>query len=159
MNPQNFTKDFYISVKSGLTWSDKSKLWWVNGTTNTIFVFSTCHNLNSNWNWLKRRWCDWDSNPGRQNGRRRQIHWATAASPTIIPLSVIYAAPILCCNDIPYQIIHNARAKLCYCNHFKVYACRCWDLTALLTFIISNQFCQIIKWQPYKYWFLGCGPR
>ena len=22
----------------------------------------------------KHRWCDWDSNPGQQNGRRRQIH-------------------------------------------------------------------------------------
>ena len=47
-----------------------------------IFVFSTCHN--SNLNWKKRRWCAWDSNPGRQDGRRKRIHWATAAPQTII---------------------------------------------------------------------------
>ena len=27
----------------------------------------------------KHRWHAWDSNPGRQDGRRRQIHWAMAA--------------------------------------------------------------------------------
>ena len=27
----------------------------------------------------KRRWCAWDSNPGRQDGRRKRIHWAMAA--------------------------------------------------------------------------------
>ena len=27
----------------------------------------------------KRRWCAWESNPGRQDGRRERIHWATAA--------------------------------------------------------------------------------
>ena len=30
-------------------------------------------------NWKKHRWCAWDSNPGRQDGRRRWIHWAMAA--------------------------------------------------------------------------------
>ena len=49
-----------------------------------IFVLFTfqfkwqIYNLN-NINWKKRRWCAWDSNPGRQDGRRRQIHWAIAA--------------------------------------------------------------------------------
>ena len=42
-----------------------------------IFVFSTCYNLN----WKKHRWCAWESNPGRQDGRRERIHWATAAPP------------------------------------------------------------------------------
>ena len=42
-----------------------------------IFVFSKWYN--SNLNWKKLRWCAWDSNPGRQDGRRRQIHWAMAA--------------------------------------------------------------------------------
>ena len=27
----------------------------------------------------KHRWCAWDSNPGRQDGRHRRIHWAMAA--------------------------------------------------------------------------------
>ena len=27
----------------------------------------------------KHRWCAWDSNPGRQDGRRRRIHWAMVA--------------------------------------------------------------------------------
>ena len=28
---------------------------------------------------LKHRWHAWESNPGRQDGRRRRIHWAMAA--------------------------------------------------------------------------------
>ena len=49
-----------------------------------IFVLFTfqfkwqIYNLN-NKNWKKRRWCAWDSNPGRHDGRHRQIHWAMAA--------------------------------------------------------------------------------
>ena len=35
------------------------------------------------YNWKKRRWCSWDSNPGPQNGRRRHITLATAAPYTI----------------------------------------------------------------------------
>ena len=55
-----------------------------------IFVLFTfqfkwqIYNLN-NINWKKHRWCAWDSNPGRQDGRRRRIHWAIAA-----PLSFIF---------------------------------------------------------------------
>ena len=30
--------------------------------------------------WKKCRWCAWDLNPGTQDGRHRQIHWAMAAS-------------------------------------------------------------------------------
>ena len=41
------------------------------------FKWQTYH-LN-NINWKKHRWCAWDSNPGRQYGRRRRIHWAMAA--------------------------------------------------------------------------------
>ena len=44
-----------------------------------IFVFSSCYNLNSNLNWFKHRWYAWDSNLGRQDGRRKWIHWAMAA--------------------------------------------------------------------------------
>ena len=29
----------------------------------------------------KCRWCAWESNPGRQDGRRERIHWAMAAPP------------------------------------------------------------------------------
>ena len=29
----------------------------------------------------KHRWHAWDSNPGRQDGKRRQFHWAMAAPP------------------------------------------------------------------------------
>ena len=38
----------------------------------------------NNINWKKHRWCAGDSNPGRQNGRRRRIHWAMAAPPWTI---------------------------------------------------------------------------
>ena len=48
-----------------------------------IFIFSTCYNLN----WKKRRWCAWESNPGRQDGRRKRIHSATATPPYIITFS------------------------------------------------------------------------
>ena len=41
-----------------------------------IYVFSSLHN---SINWWTRRWCAWDSNLGRQNGRHRRIHWAIAA--------------------------------------------------------------------------------
>ena len=36
---------------------------------------------------IKHRWCTWDSNPGRQDGRCRLIHWATAAPLSITNLS------------------------------------------------------------------------
>ena len=42
-----------------------------------IFVFSTLHN---SINWWKHNWCALDSNPGRQGGRCRWIHWAIAAT-------------------------------------------------------------------------------
>ena len=56
----------------------KAFVWWL-PLFLFIIVFSTCYNLNSNLNCLKRRWCAWDSNPGWQDGRSRQIHWTTAA--------------------------------------------------------------------------------
>ena len=59
------------------------KLFFLNGPIPAfflfIFVFTTCYNLNSNFNWKKHRWCAWDSNLGRQDGRRKRIHWATTA--------------------------------------------------------------------------------
>ena len=45
----------------------------------------------------KHRWPTWDSNPGQQNGRRRQIHWAMAAPQKLhlmfkhIPWSLVIA--------------------------------------------------------------------
>ena len=42
-----------------------------------IFVFS---HYNFNTNWLKHRWCAWDSNLGPQDGRRRRNHGAMAAT-------------------------------------------------------------------------------
>ena len=41
------------------------------------------YSLNYN-NWKKHRWCTWDSNPGRQDGRLRQIHWTMAAPLTLL---------------------------------------------------------------------------
>ena len=40
-------------------------------------------------NWKKRSWCAWDSNPGQQDGRRRQTHWAIAA-----PLNNLFSCPM-----------------------------------------------------------------
>ena len=41
-------------------------------------VFSSFSRYNFNTNWKKRRWCAWNSNPGPQDGRRRQNHGAMA---------------------------------------------------------------------------------
>ena len=44
------------------------------------FLFSFFPRYNLNTNWKKRRWCAWDSNPGPQDGKRRQNHGAMAAT-------------------------------------------------------------------------------
>ena len=59
------------------------------GQTRPLFVyFRYFHDAKTNiastmrmcdYKWKKRGWCAWDSNPGRQVGRRRRIHWAMAA--------------------------------------------------------------------------------
>ena len=36
-------------------------------------------NIAQNCKWKKHRWCAWVLNPGWQDGRHRQIHWAMAA--------------------------------------------------------------------------------
>ena len=43
--------------------------------------FSTQWHYGTEFDYKKHRWFAWDSNPGRQDGRRRRIHWAMAASP------------------------------------------------------------------------------
>ena len=53
-----------------------------------LFVFSTCHD--SNIIWLKHRWCAWDLNPGWQDRRHRQIHWATAAPLLILIFCLLH---------------------------------------------------------------------
>ena len=47
-----------------------------------LSFFSQCkdkYRTKFDYQWLKHRWCAWDSNPGKQDGRRRWIHWAKAA--------------------------------------------------------------------------------
>ena len=53
---------------------------FLNGPIPTPFcLFSSVSLYNSNdTKWKKRRWCAWDSNPGPQDGRRRQNHRAVA---------------------------------------------------------------------------------
>ena len=41
------------------------------------FTWQIKHNFYHKWK--NRRWCAWDSNPVRQDGRCRRIHWAMAA--------------------------------------------------------------------------------
>ena len=43
-----------------------------------LFSFFSCYNFNTNWK--KHRLCAWDSNPGPQDGRRRQNHGVMAAT-------------------------------------------------------------------------------
>ena len=42
----------------------------------------------------KRSWCAWDSNPGRQDSRRRRIHWAMAAPLLLGSLAVVFRKDI-----------------------------------------------------------------
>ena len=49
--------------------------------TFVLFTFQfkwQIYSLN-NINWKKHRWCAWDSNLGKQDGRCKRIHWAMAA--------------------------------------------------------------------------------
>ena len=48
------------------------------GKSQPLFVYFRPFRIT---NWKKHRWCAWDSNPGLQVGRGRQINWAMAASP------------------------------------------------------------------------------
>ena len=50
------------------------------GQSRPLFLFSFISHYNFNTNWIKHRWCAWDSNPQLQNGRRRQNHGAMAAT-------------------------------------------------------------------------------
>ena len=56
----------------------------------------------------KRRWCAWESNPGRQDGRRERIHWATAAPLKILLLYVYKYLPIS--RQPRLWKLHTARA-------------------------------------------------
>ena len=68
--------------------SDRSTNWATTTAANLFFkwakpasflfifvLFSTQWQYSTKFDYKKRRWCAWDSNPGRQNGRRRRIHW------------------------------------------------------------------------------------
>ena len=60
------------------------------GQTRPLFflLFSTQWQYSTKFDYKKRRWWAWDSNPGQQDGRRRRICWAMAAP--LIPLYVIH---------------------------------------------------------------------
>ena len=60
------------------------------GQSRPLFcLFSFFSHYNFNTNWKKHRWCAWDSNPGPQDGRRRQNQGAMAATPSLKMLTVI----------------------------------------------------------------------
>ena len=61
-------------------WANPGLFWF-------IFVFSTLHKSMHRW---KQKWCVWDWNPGRQDGRRRRIHWAMAATQWHLLLTIRY---------------------------------------------------------------------
>ena len=82
---------------------------WANpGLFLFIFVLFTfqfkwqIYNLN-NKNWKKRRWCAWDSNPGWHDGRRRRIHWAMEAPP-----SMFLTFELLCFIDADDQEVRGS---------------------------------------------------
>ena len=55
------------------------KKWAKPGLFLFIFILFKWQIYHKYYIWKKCRWCAWDSNLGRQDGRRRQIHWAMAA--------------------------------------------------------------------------------
>ena len=70
------------------------------GRTRPIFVyfcslFTWQIENKFDYNWYKHRLCAWDSNPGRQDGKCRRIHWAMAAPPRHKCLGQFF---IICCT-------------------------------------------------------------
>ena len=62
----------------------------------------------------KSRWCAWDSNPGRQYGRHRRIHWAMAAPPP----------PMLCLSMLLIPVLYASLLLSSWCL-FMSYAFEC----------------------------------
>ena len=54
---------------------------FLNGLKPASFYFLSYNKHHKfDYKWLKCRWCSLDSNPGRQDGRLRRIHWAMATT-------------------------------------------------------------------------------
>ena len=70
-------------------------------------------------NWLKRKWCAWDSNPGQQDGRCRRIHWAMAA-PLGFILSVYYDSLCILRLFVYSTIYMCTLLSLCVYDHLYV---------------------------------------
>ena len=81
------------STNCDTTTAHQFLLFWM-GQTWPLFVYFwvfSHENIAQNWQrWWKHRCCAWDSNPERQDGKYRQIHWATAA-PLKILLLIIFS--------------------------------------------------------------------
>ena len=87
------------------------------------FSLFSRYNFN-NTNRKKLRWCAWDSNPGPQDGRRRQNHGVMAATQSLIsfltPLPLTYY--LLTIRKVHWKVIKQVRKDLA--NTFYPLNCR-----------------------------------
>ena len=88
------------------------------------FIFCSLHmtNIAQILKMKKCRWCTWDSNPGRQDGRRRQIRWAMAAPLRCIITKLESHWPETCqwfiCNWWSLRIFNFGFCSRCYKTFF-----------------------------------------
>ena len=78
---ENYLHSFCKEIKTSFAKADWDGYCFLKmGQSRPLFVyFRIFHKTQININWKMCRWCALDSNPGWQDGRRRQIHWAMAA--------------------------------------------------------------------------------
>ena len=110
-----------------------------------IFVFSTWHI--SNINWFKHRWCAWDSNPGRQDGRCRQIHWAMVA-----PQSELAFQVGLCKSPPSVTDILKHTPLLVITSHVLLCCFKWTNERVLMRHSFTTLFCLVSFW---TIWVLG----
>ena len=83
-------KDAFVCMLGSDNCFDSNSHFGIDGYTEKVFLngpipasfsiyFRLFNTLQFKLKLKKHRWCAWDLNPGRQDGRRKRIHWATAA--------------------------------------------------------------------------------
>ena len=129
---------YFINTRASLTETSHHLLLLKSSMAKQVFFFkkngpipaSFCpfslfsqYNFN-NTNRKKLRWCAWDSNPGPQDGRRRQNHGVMAATQSLIsfltPLPLTYY--LLTIRKVHWKVIKQVRKDLA--NTFYPLNCR-----------------------------------
>ena len=124
-----------------------------------LFLFSSCYNFNTNWK--KHRWCAWDSNPGPQDGRRRQNHGAMAATSE----QIFESNPdvIQICNPVYVFLILDVTGLFFFIFVFSLQLIEnkiCWGLDSKCRSLVSKVTILPTAPQPLPnrlvFWWVGC---